>query len=884
MGLRSEQFNLRNLLQYFVSRNEYNKKDIVKLIGHLTMDEIDELNHLSYKEVYNLLFNFYKKIRLDFNKDEYIKINQPDELDVTYYTDAYLRTYPLKHILDVRHISYKDYEPEFMLKDKVLQSNAVYSGDSSDPETIIIGTDSHHFIKSIDVFEPDWIYSDFEVIRKIFLIQILEKRGIKYDINAPLEDLIYQVKYTNPIGTHYVLFNSDYLESNSYYEEEYLKKYGFKVLLTIKGINFNEKLSLSRLKELVNENNPTDENTRDLNTYPLDPIYGYYEEEWLEKYGIINALLNRNIDCNFDMTWEELWELLINSNPNEGDFELNTTFKRIINEISIFYGYMNSKIGDISTVSSNSLYMKSGITKFNSLNLNYYQPINHNTRLTPIIFIGNISSTDEYKVGEWYLEGINDLETFKIHSTGMGTENLTWYALFDNDDSYINLPKTRKMSDYTLNTDTNKTYYELEKEYFCFDSKIGNLEEILTENNANYYLDLSDYPDLGDLSITKIYINGVGYSLDIFDYNSYYTNNKVLTIPKSSGITLDANDEVSFSNYKSTTNFNEYIMINNNSSYGEANFKGDSETVTIEHKLKVEPSFVYVLPIERTEFDNIGNIYYGYDNENLYIYNTGSSTTKFRWFAYYDNSNNCKSYRVKLNGKLGVTVNLEDNLLLYKTRLITQTEEDKHIYSEFSYVDNSITFYADRGCKDEIYLDVIYNDIKYTNSSYLEYSTEFDKGADGYFTRNPDYIPSGNSTISYGGNIKATKFNSYQGRNISIKVPTNDNTIESGDVIAFNPNTNYYEKFNSSIHNPNLVIGIANNDYAIAIDHPFNDNMIYVAISGLVEVKINGTVNSGDLITPYNDGQAIKSTNDTDCIIGKVLTQVNNNIYLILKV
>lgn len=67
-------------------------------------------------------------------------------------------------------------------------------------------------------------------------------------------------------------------------------------------------------------------------------------------------------------------------------------------------------------------------------------------------------------------------------------------------------------------------------------------------------------------------------------------------------------------------------------SFGSANFTGNSNYTSIAHNLGNTPSFVIATPTSNPD-GYLGEIWVTKDATNIYVYNSGSHTGTFDWYA-----------------------------------------------------------------------------------------------------------------------------------------------------------------------------------------------------------------------------------------------------------
>jgi len=124
MGLRVEQHNIEDLLKYFVARNEFKRKNLLKILEDLTPEEQSKLKISNYAEFYNYYRFLYKVLRQDITEGTKTTLkNHTDLIGRSHYTEDFLLKYPFQYILDLRNIEYTNEEDSDELFQKIINSN-----------------------------------------------------------------------------------------------------------------------------------------------------------------------------------------------------------------------------------------------------------------------------------------------------------------------------------------------------------------------------------------------------------------------------------------------------------------------------------------------------------------------------------------------------------------------------------------------------------------------------------------------------------------------------------------------------------------------------------------------------------------------------------------
>jgi len=103
MGLRMEQFNIEDLLKYFVGRNEFRRKDLVNALKGLTDEERSTMNITNYSEFYSYYKFLYRLLKEDLLTGVVSTPTNSKELIArSFYEEEFLRRYPFEYILTKR--------------------------------------------------------------------------------------------------------------------------------------------------------------------------------------------------------------------------------------------------------------------------------------------------------------------------------------------------------------------------------------------------------------------------------------------------------------------------------------------------------------------------------------------------------------------------------------------------------------------------------------------------------------------------------------------------------------------------------------------------------------------------------------------------------------
>jgi len=312
--------------------------------------------------------------------------------------------------------------------------------------------------------------------------------------------------------------------------------------------------------------------------------------------------------------------------------------------------------------------------------------------------------------------------------------------------------------------------------------------------------------------------------------------------------------------------------------YNEKSIKQTRYSV-VSHKLGKTPNFVNIVPftndIDSNEGTFIGNIWWTVDDENIYVYNDGTSTCEFKWFAIYDE--NCKTETLNYEE----TVIFEkDKHILYNLNHDVTTRPEYYGVDYIQYNDDSreLTVYNTNRNNNPYGCKISYITGSFiANKKFLEYANGFTYNQDGYFDRNVDVHPSGTKVLNYSGEFRATKSRVYGDGLVQYLPINNFDVFNAGDIVAYVDGKCKLANY----ENYNTVVGVVVNegDAALAID-TYTSSKVPVAMFGIHYVKVIGEINAGDklcLVTDTEDkGVARVADSDDTCYIGKALEAYNN--------
>lgn len=519
MGLRPEQFNIKELLRYFVARHEFKRLNLIDLLKDLTPEEKfklninenisgDEYNSNYYNHIYNMIKNDI------INGNDGLIINDKSLSGEAYYYKSFLVTYPLKYILTLRGVEYSEWETEEELWNKILTSNPEIEYADK-----IIDKDNNEFDKLNDL-KDSFYYQDKDAIIRVLLRNIVFNRNIfaSDSTNKNTQALLDLVLNTNPPLSEKVYDNS-YLEPKCFYTESYLEKYGFWRVLSARNIPYEEEYPLEKLYELVQDSQTQYNKFEDCNNENLIPNC-FYEYDFLRKYGLVMLLRNRGYDASFDEEDKDL-----ENKKNESDPKINDDFSLTLKSLQRDNLRLRSRVdnfidGTLYKLGEN-FFVRKG--RSNYLGNNHELKITHAAGLMPVaVIINNIENEyDSFDIGDVYVNF--DKHNIYVYNTGNARSRFEWNIIFSN--NYLPVEKIKS-------NDANRSYLV----------KINNFDELELQYNHNY--DLSEYSDLLDDENQFFIINGTIYSFN--DVRIQFLENNVLYFSKD--LVKDKDNEVYITN------------------------------------------------------------------------------------------------------------------------------------------------------------------------------------------------------------------------------------------------------------------------------------------------------------------------------------------------
>lgn len=866
MGIRPEQLNIEWLLKFFIGRNEFKRENIVNMLRNLSNIETNTLGIIGFDDLYRFKQNLYLTLKNEII-DGYINnlFNNVDKYyykSDSYYYESFLRTWPFKYILKIRNINYREYETQDQLWEKVLDSNPKQYDT-------VVGSVTVDDFNSVKDFKPEYFYADKDSVLKISLKQLLRDRSTKFDNDANVETLIETAMGTNPVVTEFSHTNDSYLEPDAIYTYEYLSKYGAWVLLNLRNYDYYDQEPKEDLFTYTDNTNPVREYVANENELPLK-YNGYYDSEFLEKYGYVMLLRNRGVTCSFDMTLEELKNLVKNGNPEFNDAYSNSILAND-RDIQILWSYVNNYIRNKTIEVDNQLYFKQGYSKFIGRDLSV--EIEHNAGLAPIAALIQPSDMPSCNIDDIWVN--MDVNKLSVYSSNKNISSFNWTLFFDNK-NYIQFIKN---SDYNINY-FKETFGSIYLKRIRNDSVSYNNDD---PDYPYYLIDLSGY--IESVSLNEVlFINGVSYPLVSEDSIQFDPIEKTV---KFFDLKINPDDEIVLTciakDYYENKDFEDSVYVNDYSSFGEENFAGNYNYVEIKHYLKDKPKMVIITPIENdlVNDDHVGTVSYEVTDTHIRIFNTGAAQSKFRWFAI-----NCETVNdIEYNFENNKPIKLQDNALFYTITLDCADNELPDIGTvvyERNELTNELTISELNNTKRDYVLHIFSPKIPEhlaTKTKFLEYTNAFENNENGKFDNSPFTKPNGTAYLNYSGRLTATTLQAYKGKGLSAWVPVfKPEEFEDGDVIAYDQVNKCYVKANGL--NVNSVAGVVCNDSSISMNC-YLTKTIPIALLGIVDVKVKGAVKAGDFLTVSAvEGVACSTELITfGTIIGKALENYSSDEY-----
>lgn len=135
--------------------------------------------------------------------------------------------------------------------------------------------------------------------------------------------------------------------------------------------------------------------------------------------------------------------------------------------------------------------------------------------------------------------------------------------------------------------------------------------------------------------------------------------------------------------------------------------------------------------------------------------------------------------------------------------------------------------------------------------------------------------PSGSQRLNYSGNFYATRVYNAVYNDYAEYFEKGDKTLEPGDVVSLDQNSDLEVYVKSSGGFDPFVVGVYSDDYAQCIggkgDGNDDENFCSVGLAGRVRVKVTGQVKRGDLLVASHIPGVAMAGHKVGCVIGKAL-------------
>jgi hypothetical protein len=329
--------------------------------------------------------------------------------------------------------------------------------------------------------------------------------------------------------------------------------------------------------------------------------------------------------------------------------------------------------------------------------------------------------------------------------------------------------------------------------------------------------------------------------------------------------------------------------------YGFENFIGNSDKLTIPHGLPKIPDFVTVQAWENPTGD-LGEYYFDWDAENIYVYNTGDAKTKFHWAAFntddYDTSLSLTGYFSGSDDPTliphGITSNVPFLISVTPDVSGNNINEIDCMVGEISVdaTETRIKVYNSGSYCGKFKLMLVNPYRIQTRERFLKYHYNWDRTQetvqDGYWYKSKIEC-TGTQFLSYNGYLQSTRYNSDNkglGNFVTIESDVLAHSFQNGDIVGILAGRAeediYIQKALKSDTSRCIPFGIFDDNIGIAAGGDTSKNYPVVT-AGIHEVNVDSAVKSGEYVVMSSEnagkGKAyVTDKNLAEDIIGIALT------------
>jgi hypothetical protein len=771
MGLRPEQLNIECFRKFFVSKNDYSRDEIIRLLKSLTYDELKYMSITNEEDLYNvyttlrnLIYSLvrnnkntttkidpftnvrtYYKTLSDIYVDGDIDSDYEEETGESFYHSEYIQKLGFYRLLDNRYArdvlekhSTANEECNYSIYDSVDRLYERVQNTNPTTDLYKLEVRDNSVVKKLSQLNPNYLYTSKEALIRVGIMDILTKRSINYLSTDETDGLLALLLFTNPIILDTTNVNDKYSSGDSVYysNTNYLELYGAFKIACIRNL----KDSNGRyFKDCVLTQGTTlaDSYNSDTRTEYLTTSNAFGED-------LLNELLQDNL------SYTDVDKNYTNVEPFEANYYYTNDYLRQYGYIKVLLerGYTENSIeqalAGASTTDEKVKILKELVEVSNDSDGSY---LTIEQLSNAINYDANFFTTiqDYIKSQYTYIEALVKTMTKDLYTTP------------DND--FV----IRESDDISLTGGGEANLI----------SGYKNLPSLFT-----YYLEDNDNGLTGETYVTDYKFYNTLYSSE--DDSNVIETHKVV---KNNGTELSMGPKLHYG-MLFPTNKNSENRLN----YGTDNFNGLNGTV-VKYNVKDKiafgyadgktPAVVSIYPSEDPE-GNLGAYWYEphFDENYFIVYNSGSATTSFKWeLLFYNETTNLNYYSHQTFNKTGTGKTVITHNLGFIPKIISVIpcgdSTAKMVNVGSIYIDNVTStslVVCNTGSNNISYFDIFIPDVQMNVfKEYLSYTSLLESNKAGFFDETEVY-PTNNQRLNYSGTFHANEFVASNST-ISVRLP-----------------------------------------------------------------------------------------------------------------